>query len=184
MEKSPEAALELVAIDDRAQALPHHRLVGRQESDIRRPAARPASLGVAGAHEEPVRPGVKARRVAELRKVPPDGQQRLLRCIFGEVEVAQDPVRHSVEPVARGDGEAREGLFVAVLCSDHQICVHAPSALDADWAGVFEGYGLAVGASDSIFAASCVAARTLGCFVLKTRATPAGVSGTLALDEG
>ena len=85
----------------------------------------PACLGVAGAHEEPVRPGVKARRVAELRKVPPDGEQRLLRRVLGEVDVAQDPVRHRVEPVADGDGEAREGLLVTVLRPDHEICIHA-----------------------------------------------------------
>jgi hypothetical protein len=30
-----------------------------------------------------------------------------------------------VESVARGHGEAREGLFVAVLCADHEIGIHA-----------------------------------------------------------
>ncbi len=85
---------------------------------------RPATLGVAGAHEEPVRPGLEAGRVAELRKVLPDGQQRLLRRILGEIDVAQDPVRHRVEPATDGDGEAREGLFVTVLGADHEIGVH------------------------------------------------------------
>ena len=100
------------------------RLVGRQEVEVRRPVAGPASLGVAGAHEEPVRPGVEARRVAELRKVPPDGEQRLLRRVLGEVDVAQDPVRHRVESVARGDGEAREGLLVTVLRPSDQLGIH------------------------------------------------------------
>src|SRR5688572_30101382 len=70
--KPPEAALELVAIDDRVQALRNLRQISRKQSDVRRPVAGSASLGVAGAHEEPVRPGVKARRVAELWKVSPD----------------------------------------------------------------------------------------------------------------
>ena len=124
--KSPEAALELVAIDDRAQALARRRLVGRQEAEVRRPVAGPAGLGVAGAHEEPVRPGVKARRVAELGKVPPDREQRLLRRVLGEIGVAQDPVRHRVESVAGGDGEAREGLFVAALRPPDQLGIHVP----------------------------------------------------------
>ena len=76
--KPAEAALELVAIDDRAQVLPGRR-VGRQDVEVGRPLPGPASLGVAGAHEEPVRPGVKARRVAEPRKVLPDGEQRVGR---------------------------------------------------------------------------------------------------------
>src|SRR4029079_12368151 len=86
--KPAEAALELVAIDDLAQALLHRRLVSRQEAEVRRRTAGPAALGVTGTHEEPVRPGVKARRVAEIGEVPPDVEQRLLRRILGEVDVA------------------------------------------------------------------------------------------------
>ena len=152
--ESPEAALELVAIDDRAQALRHRRLVGRQEAEVRRPAAGPASLGVAGAHEEPVRPGVEARRVAELRKVPPDGQQRLLRRVLGEVGVAQDPVRHRVESVAHGDGEAREGLLVAVLRPSDQLGIHALPPLAARSIRALTRYGRVDAAGDSIFASA------------------------------
>ena len=148
----PEAALELVAIDDRAQALRHRRLVGRQEADVRRPAARPASLGVAGAHEEPVRPGVEARRVAESRKVPPDGEQRLLRRVLGEVDVAQDPVRDRVESVAHGDGEAREGLLVTALRPSDQLGIHASSAaVGARWIRALTRYGCPARRCDSIF---------------------------------
>ena len=119
-----EAALELVAIDDRARGLPGRRLVSRQQAQVRHPLPGPATLGVAGAHEEPVRPGVKVRRVAELREVPPDVEQRLLRRVLGEIGVAQDPVRHRMETISHGDGEAREGLLVAVLCLPHEIDVH------------------------------------------------------------
>src|SRR5262245_64153070 len=96
--KPAEAALELVTIDDLAQALARCRLVSRQEAEVRRGAASPATLGVAGTHEEPVRPGGKARRVAEVGEVPPDVEQRLLRRILGEGDVAQNPVRHRVAP--------------------------------------------------------------------------------------
>jgi len=139
--KPAEPALELVAIDDRAQILPGRR-IGRQDVEVGRPLPGPASLGVAGADEEPVRPGVKARRVAELRKVPPDGEQRLLRRVLGEVGVAQDPVRHRVEAVARADGEAREGLLVTVLRPSDQLGIHARSALAApDQVGHSQGMG-------------------------------------------
>ena len=119
----------------------------------------PAGLGVAGAHEEPVRPGVKARRVAELRKVPPDGQQRLLRRVLGEVDVAQDPVRHRVEPVAGGDGEAREGLLVTVLCPDHEIGIHALPPMSAGRSGAFTRYGASLARRDAIFAARAIGGR-------------------------
>jgi hypothetical protein len=33
-------------------------------------------------------------------------------------------MRDRVEPIADGHGKAREGLFVAALCSSHQIGVH------------------------------------------------------------
>ncbi len=99
--------------------------------EVGRPATFLSSLGVAGAHEEPVRPGLKAGRVAELRKVPPDAQQRLLRRILGEVEVAQDPARHGKVPI--GDLGRKEGvrLLVTSLSSDHEIGIHASSALMA-----------------------------------------------------
>src|SRR5947199_6451444 len=86
------------------------------------------ALGVAGAHEKPIRPGVKARRVAQLRKVLPDVQQRLLRRVLGEVGVAQNPVRHRMEPATDGHSKARECPFVAVLRPYHKTGVHTTSA--------------------------------------------------------
>ena len=115
-------------------AIGAHRLISRQEPKVGCRAASPASLGVAGAHEEPVRPGVKARRVAQLREVSPDVQQRLLRRVLGKVDVAQDPVRHRMEPIAHGHGEARESPFVTVLRSNHEFGIHASSASCAGWA--------------------------------------------------
>ncbi len=82
------------------------------------------ALGVTGAHEEAVRPGLEAGRVAQLGELSPNVEQRLLSCVVGEMDVAQDPMRHSVESVAHGHGEARECLFVALLRPNHEISVH------------------------------------------------------------
>jgi hypothetical protein len=110
-----------------------------------------ACLGVAGAHEEPVRPGVEARLVVELGQVSPDAQQRLLRRVFGEVDVAQDPVRHGMEAVPHGDSKAREGLLVAVLGSHHEIRIHALTQEASARAGALTRYGLGGWVGDSIF---------------------------------
>jgi hypothetical protein len=40
-------------------------------------------------------------------------------------------VRHRVEAVARGDGEAREGLLVTVLRPSDQLGIHVSTALVA-----------------------------------------------------
>ena len=112
--QAAEAALELVAIDDRAQVVVRDGLVHRQQPEVRRPAALFPALGVAGAHEEPVRPGLEAGRVAELREVLPDGEQRLLRRVLGEIEVAQDPARHGKEPIGDLGGDEGVRLLVTV----------------------------------------------------------------------
>jgi hypothetical protein len=106
--EASEATIELVAIDDRAQLIGRHRLTSREETDVRRPTTSLGGLRVTGAHEEAVRPGIEACRVAKLRKVPPDAQQRLLRRILGQAEVAQDPVRRGKEPIRSSSGEGRE----------------------------------------------------------------------------
>ena len=69
-----EATLELVAINDRAQSIRAPWLVSREETEVRRPLAGPATLGVAGTNEEAIRPGIEARRVAKLGQVSPDGR--------------------------------------------------------------------------------------------------------------
>ena len=115
----------LVAVGHGTGAVRMARTIGRKQAHVRSPCVGAAALGVAGAHEEPIRPGIEACRIAQLREVTPDGQQRLLRGVLGEIEVAQNSMRHRVEPIARGHGKACEGLFVATLCSSHEIGVHA-----------------------------------------------------------
>ena len=151
--ESTEATLELVAIDDRARRIHLHRLIRGKQAKVRRPGSFPAPFGVAGAHEEPVRPGVEARRIAKLWKVPPDGEQRLLRRVLGELKIAQNSVRDCMEPIPHGQGEAREGLFVAVLRSSHEIGVHRLFHCEPtmDVAGPFTLYGQQRRRQDSIF---------------------------------
>ena len=51
-------------------------------------------------------------------------------------------MRHRVEAVARGDGEAREGLLVTVLRPSDQLGIHARSAIAAsDQLGHSQGMG-------------------------------------------
>ena len=158
--KPAKGALQLVAIDDQVE-LVRRRRRPRQQAQVRRPLSSPATLGVAGAHEDPVRPGVKARRVAELADVPPDAQQRLLRRILGEIGVTQDPVCHRMEPIAHGDSEAREGLLIAMLHSNHEFGIHHPSPSAPRISGRSLAYEPRPVRNDSIFAATrCGVTRT------------------------
>ena len=53
-----------------------------------------------------MRPGVEARRVAQLRQISPDRDQRLLDRILGGIEIAQDARGHLVEPGVSAEGRA------------------------------------------------------------------------------
>ena len=123
--KATKATLQLVPIGDGTGAVRLNRSIRLKQAHVRGPCSGSAALGVAGAHEEPIRPGIEACRVAKLREVSPDGQQRLLRGVLGKIQVAQNSMRNRVEPIASCHGEAREGLFVATLCSSYQIGVHS-----------------------------------------------------------
>ena len=98
------------------------------QPDVGCPATFLPALCVASAHEEPVRPGVKARRVAQLGEVSPDGQQRLLRRVLREVDVAQDAARHGQEPIGDLGGDQGVRPSVPALCSHDEIGVHGTSA--------------------------------------------------------
>ena len=69
----------------------------------------PAALGVAGAHEHPVRPGIEACQVAQLGKVSPDAHQRLLGHVGGEV-IDGERGGHREEAVAQGHSDQPESL--------------------------------------------------------------------------
>jgi hypothetical protein len=71
--------------------------------------------------EDPVGPRLEPVRVAELRQLLPHREERLLSGVLGEVDVAKDPLRHAVQPVAHGHDQAREGLVVALLRPGHEV---------------------------------------------------------------
>jgi hypothetical protein len=127
--QAAEAALEFVAIDDGPEGVIRRPLVERQKPEIGCPDPVFPALGVAGAHEEPVRPGLEAGRVAQSREVLPGGEQRLLRRVLGEIEVAQDPARDREESIGDPGGKQAEGRLVAVLGADHEIEFHTLSAM-------------------------------------------------------
>jgi hypothetical protein len=54
-----------------------------------------------------------------------------------------------VEPAASGHGEARECLFVASLCPNHEISVHATSVRCARTLRALTRYGASPGRNDS-----------------------------------
>ena len=62
----------------------------------------------------------------ELWQVAPDAQQRLLRRVLGEVEVAQDPARNRQEPIRIPAGKDGVRLLVTALSSRHEFGVHSP----------------------------------------------------------
>jgi hypothetical protein len=56
-----------------------------------------------------------------------------------------------VEPAPSSHGEARECLFVASLCPNHEISVHATSVWCAGSVRALIRYGRRMGFRDSIF---------------------------------
>ncbi len=149
--EASEAPLELIAIVDRSEILAAGRLIARQETQVGRPGAGTATLGVAGTHEKSIRPGVEVRRVAESGKIAPDAQQRALRRILSEIGIAQDPLRYPVETIDHGDGEAREGLFITALCQAYELGVHGLHDCGVALRRRSARYGRAVPSRNAIF---------------------------------
>src|SRR5689334_24605101 len=98
--EASESALDLVAIPDRGDGVRTGPVAFRQRVEVRCPAPGLATLGVAASNEDPVRPGLEASWFPELGQLAPHLQQGLLRGVLGEVDVAKDPLRHRVQPVA------------------------------------------------------------------------------------
>ena len=115
--QATEATLELVAIDDGAQAIVHGPVVRREQVQVRRPA-RSSALRVAGAHEEPVR---QASKRAGSRSCGRSCQIASSACCVASSARSRSPrsSRHGQEPVGGPGGQARIRPLVAVLGSDH-----------------------------------------------------------------
>ena len=75
----------------RCSAHPELLVVDRQDADVRRPRAPTPGLGVARVDEQAPDPGFEAIRVTQGRELAPDGDERALQGVLGEIVVAQDP---------------------------------------------------------------------------------------------
>ena len=122
--EASEAALELVAVDDRAELVARSRLVGRALLDGWHPPGCLAVLGVAGSHQQRVRPGVIAIGVPQPGQVAPDVDHGLLHRVLGESCVTQEPDGQPAAAVERDVDDALERVSVAVLRSDDKSAVH------------------------------------------------------------
>src|SRR6185503_18167198 len=95
-----EAALQLVAIGDRQKLVGPAGQIGRQDPKVGDEAALTRRLANAGTNDEAVKPRVEPIRIAESGQVTPSDHQRVLDGILGSVDIAEDPLRERVEPVA------------------------------------------------------------------------------------
>jgi hypothetical protein len=126
--QAAEPAFELVAIRDPIELVGPARSDGLgvvgEEMDDRRSPALVSCLGDAGADDQAVAPGLEPVRVTEPRQLVPDGGERLLEGVLGEVVVAQDPVGDREEPSGRQPDEGFEGLLIAAGGSPHEVPLH------------------------------------------------------------
>ena len=70
-------------------------------------------------------PSVEPVRIVKTRQVAPGDDERLLQGVFRTIDVAEDPVRQRVEPVAPSPDQVGERLPVTVLCRLDQIAIHS-----------------------------------------------------------
>jgi hypothetical protein len=120
----PEAAIELIQGGE-ARCRVGIEVVPSEQSQLAVLTSLPPGLGVAGAHQEPVGPGLQPIRIAERGQVLPCIEQRLLGGVLGERRVTQDPPRDRVHGVADAADERVEGFFVAVHRSLDELALHA-----------------------------------------------------------
>ena len=85
-------------------------------------ASRPA-----GVDEDSVAPAGEEVGVTQPGKLLPDLHQRLLGHISGKLPVAQDPMRHRMEPIAKCHGQLAKGDSIALTRPLHEFSLHFPS---------------------------------------------------------
>ena len=121
--QAPEAALELVAVCQRVDAVVGRRF-GPDHPDFRRPATLVPTLIGAGVDEEPTEPRLEPIRIAQSGQLSPCMDERLLDGVLGSLPVAQDEAGDGKEAVAGGHREGLEGLVIAALRRFHDIALH------------------------------------------------------------
>ena len=93
-----ECPVQLVAVGDRHRAVRHPSI--QVEQVHVRWMAPSAQLVAAGVDEHAVGPTIETIHVTQPGKLLPDLHKRVLGHVAGELAVAQDPMRHRVEPIA------------------------------------------------------------------------------------
>ena len=81
-------------------------------------------LGIAGANEQPMAPGLEAIGVSQGGQIPPRVEEGLLGGVLGQAGVTQDPACHRVHGVADASDERVEGLFIAVHRPLDELALH------------------------------------------------------------
>ena len=122
--KSPEAAVQLVAIVDPQKLVGGGRCVRLEQDDIGREVPAPSRFRVAGVDENPVEPCLEPIEVAQSGEVPPHLDEGYLDRVLGEVGVAQDPMGDEDAAVADLTNQGAEGLLVALPRLVHDRSEH------------------------------------------------------------
>lgn len=97
------------------------------------PLSEAPMLAVALPKEEAVEPGFEPFRIAELRKLAPGEEERLLDRVTGAVDVPDDPVRDGEAPVRVEVDELPEGGRIPGSGPFHWSLVHPPSLSSFTW---------------------------------------------------
>ena len=137
--QTSESTLELVSVDDPAIVVGGDRDVGRAKVDLRDGTPPLPRHSVAFVHAQPIGPSLEARRVPELRQVPPHRERGLLGRVAGQLGVAEDAVRKLLQASVDAVGEPRERDLVTVLSTNHEVDIH-PSYRCGRLAGMLRLY--------------------------------------------
>ena len=127
--KSPEPAVELIAIVDGQEPVGGGRCVRLEQDDIGREAPAPSGLRVTGVDEDPMEPRLEPIELAQRRELPPYLDQGDLDRVLGEVGVAQDPMRDEMQRSPTSRTRAAKASSSPVSLARRSIAAPAASWL-------------------------------------------------------
>lgn len=119
-----ERTIELILHGDARGRIWNLWTVVGQELQVAAVMALATRLGVAGVHEKPIRPRLKALGIPEARQVAPRVEQRILGRVLCQGRVAEDPARNGVQAVTDTSDQGVERLFVAVHRQLDELPLH------------------------------------------------------------
>ena len=104
-------------------------LVGRHVQLDQVPTPFLACHAVAGAHGQPMQPGIPRSRVTDGTHVPPGRDERFLDRVLGAVPIAQDEGGDGIQPADRRSRQDGERVVVAQDRPFHELSLHATTGL-------------------------------------------------------